>query len=327
MQVILPMAGIGRRMRPHTWSKPKPLIYLAGKTLLDHVLDCFQGLDVDELVLIVGWLGDQIREHMQTHHDLPVRYVVQDQLKGQAHAIHLAKEYLHGPCMIAWVDTVFGVDLSGIQDTGSDIIGYTMEVEDPRRFGVVVEKDGRVVRLIEKPDTCEHRKAVIGLYYLRDSRPLIEAIEHLMAQNIQTKGEFYLTDALQVMIDRGAHMVTRTATVWEDCGTPPAVLQTHRYLLDHGYGRHAGGHRGVVIPPVHIAEGAVIDGATIGPYVSLGKGARVTHGQVRDAIIEAGATVEDSVLERSLVGRNAIVRGAVGRLNVGDDDVIELCDL
>ena len=327
MQVILPMAGIGKRMRPHTWSKPKPLLYLAGKTLLDHVLDRFRDVAIDELVLIIGWLGEQIREHVDAHYRIPVRYVWQEELKGQAHAIYLAKEYLAGPCMIVWVDTVFDADLRGVTQTEADIVGYPMPVEDPRRFGVAVQVGDRVVRLIEKPDTFEHREAVIGLYYLRDSAALLDAIAYLMAQNIQTKGEFYLTDALQVMIDRGAHMIARRATVWEDCGTPEAVLQTHRYLLDNGHARLPTVHSGAIIPPVHIAEGAIIEEATVGPYVTLGEGARVAHAVVRDAIVEAGAVVEHSHIAHSLIGRHSVVRGAHGQLNIGDDDVIALGDL
>jgi len=324
MQVILPMAGIGSRMRPHTWSKPKPLLYIAGQTLLDHVLDRFLPLGVEELVLIVGWLADQIQEHVERWYDLPVRYVLQKELKGQAHAIYLAKEHLSGPCMISWVDTLFDADLSGLEETNADIVGYVMEIEDPRRFGVAVEREGRVVRLIEKPSTCEHRNAVIGLYYVRDSQALVDAIEQLMAQNIQTCGEFYLTDALQVMIDRGAYMVTRPATVWEDCGTPDAVLRTHRYLLDNGHERTAPVRGSLIVPPVHIAEGATVENAVLGPYVTLGAGAQVRDAVVRDAIIESGATIERSVIEHSLVGCRALVRGALGRLNVGDDAVVEL---
>lgn len=324
MKVIVPLAGFGKRMRPHTWSKPKPLLNVAGKPVLGHVLDDLAPLNPEQVVFIVGWLGDQIKDYVSSHYQLDARYVVQEELKGQAHALYLAREYITGPCVIVFVDTLFEADVSGFQDEPVDGILFVKEVVDPRRFGVAVERDGRVVRLIEKPDTFEHRNAVVGLYYVKDGAALVAAIEYLLAHNLQTKGEFYLADALQVMIDRGARFATRQVAVWEDCGKPETLLHTQRYLLERGPTQMVDAPQTTLIPPVHIAPSARIERSVIGPYVTVGENAVVSGSVIRDAIIEKGATIENVVIQNSLVGCHAVVRGGVSQLNVGDDAAVSL---
>ncbi len=179
MKVIIPLAGFGTRLRPHTYSRPKPLINVAGKPVLGHLLDKLQGLPIDEYIFIVGYLGDQIEQYVTANYgDKPSRYFVQQELNGQSPAIYLAKEALEGPVMIIFVDTIFETDLSFLADTDADGIAFVKEVEDPRRFGVAVtDTDGVVQRFIEKPDGMDNRLAVIGMYYLRDSAALLSAIE------------------------------------------------------------------------------------------------------------------------------------------------------
>jgi glucose-1-phosphate thymidylyltransferase len=324
VKVIIPLAGYGKRLRPQTWSKPKPLINVAGKPILGHILDIFAPMEgIEDVVFIVGWLGEQIEEYVRANYRFRSHYVVQEELKGQAHAIHLAREFLTGPCIILFVDTLFEADLSNLDAIDADAVAFVKEVEDPRRFGVVVEENGHIVRIIEKPEGFEHRNAVVGLYYVREGRDLERAIEYLLEHDIQTKGEFYLADAFQVMIDRGAHFVSRPVSVWEDCGEPGTVLHTNRYLLEHGHAREVETVNAVLIPPVHIADGARIESAVVGPHVTVAAGATVRNAIVRDAIIDEGALVEGVLLEGSLVGRHATLRGGFSRLNVGDDAVIE----
>jgi glucose-1-phosphate thymidylyltransferase len=324
MKVIIPMAGLGKRMRPQTWSKPKPLLNVAGKPILGHVLDKFEPLDVDEVVFVVGWLRDQVEDYVKQNYGFTAHYVVQEELKGQAHALYLAREHLVGPCIIVFVDTLFEADLTGLSGCSVDGVAYVQEVEDPRRFGVVVERDGLIVRLIEKPESLEYRKAVIGLYYVRDGAALTEAIEYLLANNLQTKGEFYLADAFQVMINRGARFISAPVSVWEDCGEPKTLLHTNRYLLEHGHAQEVAIGNGVLIPPVYVARTATIENSVIGPYVTVGDHVNITGSIVRDTIIEAGSAIENMTLEHSLIGRNTTIHGAFQRLNVGDDDLIEL---
>jgi glucose-1-phosphate thymidylyltransferase len=324
MKVIIPLAGLGKRMRPHTWSKPKPLLNVAGKPILGHVLDKFTALGIDEVILIVGWLGDQIREYVSAEYSFTAHYVVQHELKGQAHALYLAREYLSGPCIIVFVDTLFEADLTGLEQRPVDGVAYVQEVVDPRRFGVVVEEDGRIVRLIEKPDSFENRKAVIGLYYVRDGAALADAIEYVLEHNIQTKGEYYLANALQVMIDRGAKFVSETVSAWEDCGEPETLLHTNRYLLEHGHAQAIQVQNAVLVPPVYVAPTATIVNAIVGPYVTVGDQVTISESIVRDTIIDAGSTVENIALEHSLVGRNVTIKGSFNRVNIGDNDLIDL---
>jgi len=329
MNVIIPLAGFGKRMRPHTWSKPKPLLNVAGKPVLGHILDKLADLDVevDELVFIVGWLGEQIQEYYEASgYGYPARSVIQTELLGQAHAIWLARENLHGPVLIIFVDTVFEADLSGLEASGLDGVLYVKEVEDPRRFGVtVLGDDGLVTRIVEKPDSVENRLAVIGAYYVRDSGWLLRAIEELMDRNLQTKGEFYLADAFTLMIEQGARIGVREVSVWEDCGTPQSVLQTNRYLLDHGRdnGSVARVTDTVLIPPVYIDPSAQVERAIIGPYVTIAENSVIKQSIIRNSIIDEGAYIDDTTLDRSLIGKDAIVRGRFRVLNVGDSSRLD----
>ncbi|MBN1401293.1 MAG: NTP transferase domain-containing protein [Anaerolineae bacterium] len=319
MKVVLPMAGLGTRLRPHTWSKPKPLIEIAGKPVLAHVLDYVLPLGIDEVICIVGWLGDQIRDYIDAHYEVPARYVWQEELKGQAHAVYLAREHLQGPCLFTWVDTLFRADLSGLSQVDADAVAFVKEAEDPRPFGVAVVESGRVVRLIEKPKGFEHRQVVVGVYYVAEGAKLARAVESLLSQGIQTEGEFYLADAFNVMLGWGARMITRSVSVWEDCGVPDTLLKSNRFLLANGHHREAPTRNSVLVPPVYIAETAEIENAVIGPYVSVGEGAQVRGAIIQDAIVGRNACIEHVVLEHSLIGDSARVIGAVGSLNIGDD--------
>ncbi len=324
MRVILPMAGLGKRMRPHTWSKPKPLLQVAGKPVLGHILDKFLPLEVEEVVFITGWLGEQIQDYVTAHYPFKAHFVTQHELQGQAHAVYLAREFLQGSCLIAFVDILFEADLATLKDCTADGVIFVKEVDDPRPFGVVVERDGRVTHYIEKPPTCDNRKTTIGVFWVREGERLVEAIEYLLKHDIRTRGEFYMADALQRMMDTGAYFVSQMADVWEDCGQPETLLSTNRYLLDHGQAHMPPVVQGLLIPPVHVADSAVIENAVIGPYVSVGEGVTVRNARLRDVIVDSGALVEGVFLERSLVGRNARIVGAPKALNVGDDDALAL---
>ena len=324
MKVVIPLAGFGKRMRPHTYTKPKPLINVAGKPVLGHILDKLVGLDIEEVILIVGWLGEQIESYVEANYDFPTRYFEQKELRGQAHALHLASEHSEGPLLIIFVDTLFEADLAELYQTSADGIVYVKEVEDPRRFGVVVLEDGQVRELVEKPASFDNRLAVIGLYFVKDGAFLMSCIEELLAKDIQTKGEYYLADALQLMIDRGALIETRTVDVWEDCGKPETVLHTNRFLLDNGRAHKGQTEDSIVLAPVFIADTAQVRNSIVGPYVTIADGAVVVNSVVRDSIVDESATIRDAMLASSLVGRNAVVRGTFSRLNVGDSSQIDI---
>jgi glucose-1-phosphate thymidylyltransferase len=322
MKVIIPMAGFGTRLRPHTFTKPKPMVTVAGKPVLAHILDSLAPLDVEEVVFIVGHLGEKIQEYVSAHYNFVAHYVEQKEPKGQAHALHLAREHLTGPLFTLFVDTIFEADLRNIPKD-CDGVCYVKEVPDPRRFGIAILENGYVTRLEEKPEDPVSNLAVIGLYYIREGEKLAAAVAEVLRRDIKTKGEYFLATALQLMIDGGAKFKAVTVDVWEDCGKPEAVLQTNRYLLDKTGGHAGKAKKSIIVPPVHIADSARVVHSVIGPYVSIAAGAVVQRSVIKDSIIESGARIEDAMLEQSLVGDNARVRGDYLQLNVGDSSLVD----
>jgi glucose-1-phosphate thymidylyltransferase len=344
VKVVIPAAGLGTRLRPHTYHRPKPLMPVAGTTVLGHVLDKLAGLDVEELVFIVGHLGEQIEQYVTANYAFKARYVVQDELKGQAHAIALARDYITGPLLILFVDTIFEADLAGLSRLSSDGVIYAKPVENPKRFGIVTLDEYRfITQFVEKPEAPRSNLAVIGLYYVKDGSWLLRAIDQLIAEDRQTKGEFYLADALQLMIDQGAKLEAWPVTVWEDCGTWPAILQTNRFLLgqlDHDIAPGTLGEGAVAVPPVHVGAGSRIThsvigpnvyvgddchiaGSVVGPSVSLANNCAVISALVDDSIADVGARIEQVALSGSLIGAAARVRGNAQRINVGDSSEID----
>jgi len=321
MKVIMPMAGYGTRMRPQTWSRPKPLLYVAGNTVLGHTLDKLVPLGIDELVAITGWLGDHIEQYIADHYDFQIRCYVQKELRGQSHAVHLAREAMAGPCLILFVDTLFDADLARLNEIDADGVIFTLEVDDPRPFGVVVEEDGLITRYIEKPADFTYRKTTVGAFWVREGAELISAIEEEMRRDLRRGGEFYLADAFNIMIERGARFMSLPVTMWEDCGQPETLLRTNRYLLAHGHANQPSACDSVIIPPVHIDPSARIERSVIGPNVSIAAGATVTGSIIADSIVESKAQIEKALLSGSLVGQRARVSGAAHRLNIGDDSV------
>ncbi|MDQ4078033.1 MAG: nucleotidyltransferase family protein [Chloroflexota bacterium] len=327
MHVVIPVAGYGTRLRPHTYSKPKPLVQVAGNTVLGHILDQLKDVGVSEITFIVGYLGEQIREYVEENYpEFKANYVNQIERKGQAHAIYLAKELVNEPILIIFSDTISDANLGTLPKSKNDGVIFVKEVEDPRRFGVVTTNAAGIIeRFVEKPEEWVSNLAVIGIYYLKDYAGLFQAIERLMEENIQTQGEFFLADALQLMVKDGTRLEARAVDVWEDCGTPEALLKTNRYLLEEGGAatEYTNGQNTVVIPPVHIPPDVQIINSVVGPYVSLAEGCEVRDAILRDTIADADAVIEDTMLSESLIGNSAFVRGRYRQLNVGDSSVVD----
>ncbi|HRE46904.1 MAG TPA: sugar phosphate nucleotidyltransferase [Aggregatilineales bacterium] len=327
MKVIIPLAGFGTRLRPHTFTKPKPLINVAGKPVLGHLLDKIAGLPIDEYIFIVGYLGEQVEEYVTTKYKIPARFIEQRELLGQAHAIWLAREHLNNDSVfIIFVDTLFETNLSGLSQPDGDSLIFVKEVEDPRPFGVVTLNDqGYITQFVEKPESVENKLVVVGLYYFEQSNPLISAIDDLMTQKKMTKNEYFLADAMQLMIERGVRFKPRRVSEWLDCGRPDTVLATNRYLLKHenDNSEQIIDKEGVIIiPPVNISPTAKIKNSVIGPYVTIGANCVIDSCILRDTIIDDGARCENSLLEQSLIGRNAVVEGRFRTLNVGDSSAV-----
>jgi len=318
MKVMILTAGLGTRLRPHTYSKPKPLVSVAGKPVLAHIIDDLLDTQIDELICVTGYLGDQIESYVRGRYTMPLRFLVQKEMRGQADAIYLAKEFADGPMLVVFGDGLVGIDKARLNTHPSEGILYCQEVEDPSRFGVAVVDGDKITRLVEKPITPVSKLAVVGFYYVPESRRLMDAITYMMENHIQTKGEYYLADALQIMIDRGEVFRAETVSMWRDCGTIEALLDTNRYLLAHGHSRDEAVANSVIVPPVYIGPGAKVENAVLGPHVSLGAGAVVRNAIISDSIINTGAQITGAILTGSVIGDNAVVTGTGQELNIGD---------
>lgn len=323
MKSIILLAGLGTRLRPHTWSKPKPLVQVAGKPVLGHILDNLAELNIEETIFIVGYLGEQIQQYVGEHYPhLRARYIEQSEMRGQAHAINLARDYIDQPVLIIFGDTIWETDFTRLEQVQADGLIYVKKVDDPRRFGVATLKDGFVTQFVEKPTQPISNLAVVGVYYFHAWQKLLRSIDDLIARNIQLKGEYFLADAMQLMIEDGAKLEVETIPVWEDCGTPQTILKTNRYLL--GKRSHLRAIEGsVILPPVFISDSAQIKNSIVGPYVSISDDAVIENSILRDCIISERAHIANRVLAESLIGKEARVIGTFQKMSVGDSSEIE----
>jgi glucose-1-phosphate thymidylyltransferase len=332
LKIVIPMAGMGSRLRPHTWSKPKQLISLADSTVLGQVLNILKTLPPTlefEFINIIGAMGDQLevyfREKFPDHRK---HFVIQADPKGQSHAIAMARDYLKGPMLMIFSDTLIEADLSFLGNEVADIVAWVTPVPDPRQFGVAqVDPDGKVVRIIEKPGDTRNNLAVIGCYFFKRSEDLLSAIDEQIRRNIQFKGEFFLADAINIMLERGAWARVQLADVWLDAGTPETILLANHYLLEHGHANsdnYLSLERVTIIPPVYLGSGVEISESVIGPFASVGAGCKIERSMIRDSIIEPNAQVRGVMLDKSIVGRQASVNGQPDIVNIGDNSAITI---
>jgi len=321
MKIIVPLAGKGTRLLPLTKRVPKPLVHVAGRPVMDYVMDTVAGFDVEELIVITGHLKGDVERYIRAHYGVPARFVEQRTLDGTAGAINLARPWVDGPVMIIFVDTLFDADLNVIRSSGADGILWAKEVEDYQRFGVIVtDADGYMRRIVEKPDTPVSRLANIGLYYVKDWSTLFDGIAHVLAQPPGKGGEYYLTDAFQYMVDQGRRLLTASVTGWYDCGKVDTLLDTNRHLLEQGRARRpATVPKGVKVrDPVYIEDGVILEDSTIGPNVALGAGSRVTGSTVANSILGNNVRVRKATVQDSLVGDDQVIEGREVRQSVID---------
>jgi glucose-1-phosphate thymidylyltransferase len=321
MKVIIPLAGKGTRLRPHTHTVPKPMLKVAGKPVMDYVLDDVRKLgNVDEVVYITGHLKETVEKHVHaTYGDMKATFIEQVVQDGTAGAVALAKSRVDAPVLIIFVDTIFDADLSVIKDSTDDGIIWTKEVKDYQRFGVVVtDTNGHMTRIVEKPTTPISKRANIGLYYIRNWKLLFEGIDHVLKQP-PNKGEYYLTDAFQYMIDKGAKLKVLDVEGWYDAGKLDTLLDTNHVMLKKGRARKPANLEGVtIIEPVYIEDGATFENSTVGPNVSIGARTMVRHSMLRDTIVGAACTITGCTLSNSMIGDHAVVEMMQGEASVGD---------
>jgi glucose-1-phosphate thymidylyltransferase len=323
MKAVIPVAGIGKRLRPHTHTSPKALITVAGKPILGHIVDSLIGMGVTELIPIVGYKGDQIREYLSQSYDLPIEFVHQEEQSGIAHAVDLTRRYADGSELIIILgDTIIDTDFKKIPKAGDYVLGVR-EVDDPRRFGICEVEGGVITSIVEKPDDPKGNLAIVGLYYFRDSAPLYKACREIIDRDIRTKGEYQITDALSLMIDSGIDFVPYEIDGWYDCGKVETLLETNRILLE-GIENGVHGINSVVIPPCHIDPGSVIENSVVGPYVSVAADCTIRDSVVKNSILNTGSSLSNVVLDASVIGSGAVVTRSSSNLNISDDSQVDL---
>lgn len=330
MKVIIPLAGEGRRMRPHTHTKPKPLLNVAGKPGMAYILDELKKLDISEIIFITGHLKHKVEDYVKKNYsNFKCRFIEQKSMDGTAGAIRLAEPFINEPVMIIFVDTIFDADLGLIKKMKKDESGiiWAKEVEDYQRFGVcVLDKEGYLTKIIEKPSTPISKLANIGLYYVKDYKLMFEGIKYLYDKKKTLKGEYFLTDAFEYMIEKGAKMICPPVKGWYDTGKPETLLESNRELLKKNGGRTIKTENSVIIKPVFIADRVKIKDSVIGPFVTIEEGTEITSSIVKDSIIGSDSKISDSLLESSIIGDYAAVDDIFKSINIGDHVVIGFSD-
>ena len=324
MKVIIPLAGKGTRLRPHTHVTPKPMLKVAGKPVMQYVLDDVKKLpDVQQIIYITGHLKDKVETYARDAMKIPSVFIEQAVQDGTAGAVALARPYVDQPVLIIFVDTIFDADLSIINSTEADGIIWTKEVEDYQRFGVVVtDGDGYMTRIIEKPSTPISKRANIGLYYIKNWRLLYEGIDHVLTTQ-PNKGEWYLTDAFQYMIDKGAKIRVIDVEGWYDAGKLDTLLETNLAMLQRGHARSPkDSHNSQIVAPVYIEENVTLRDSIVGPNVSIGAGTSVEGSTVSNTIVGTDCKIIGATLTDSLVGDSVIVRGVHGSVTLGDNSEV-----
>lgn len=323
MKAVIPVAGKGTRLRPHTHTMPKPLVHVAGKPILAHIIDSLRAAGVTAMAFVVDRRGDVIPEFVRgTYPDLEAEFVEQPVPDGLGGAIHRTRAFgSGGPLLILLGDTIVRADFHRMVHQDANLIGV-QAVEDPRRFGVCLVDGDRITGMVEKPEKPTSNLAIVGIYRFRDATPMYDALDENVRHNVRTRGEYQLTDALQKMIERGVDMRTFPIQGWFDCGTIDTLLATNRFLLEEN-GTTPARDGNLIVPPVAIHESAQLVGSIVGPHVSIARGARVEHSIVSNSIIHDDAVVQNALLESSVVGNRASVSGRSARLNVGDSTELD----
>lgn len=332
MKVIILLAGYGTRMRPHTWSRPKPLLRLAGNTIVGHLLDMMHEITTEEVIFVVGYKGNEIEKWIRENYPhLDTRFVTQEEQLGQAHAVWLCRDYLgDNDVVVAFGDGIFDMDYAGLADAEADAVLSAREVEDPRRFGVaVLDEEGYVKALIEKPTSMDHRLALGGVKWFRSGHLLHEAIDAIIRQDRRTQGEYFMVDAYQVLLEQGAKFRTKDLKLWADAGTPESILEANALLLSYGYLSPDAVDRGIregftAILPVYVHPTATIEASVIGPNVSIEENTKITNSVVQNSLIDSDAQLNNCILHGALIGENANIRGRANAIFIGDNSVVDL---
>lgn len=328
MKAIIPVAGAGAKLRPHTYTQPKALIPIAGKTILSFIVDQLYNAGITEFIFIVGYLGEKIEQYVdQNFKHLTCHCVYQNDRQGTGHAIELTKNIVNGDeVFVVLGDTICEYDVQEVLASPYSMLGIK-KVDDPQNFGVaVVDSEGFIEHLVEKPSIPKSNMALVGLYKIKETETLYQCLHHLFTQNIKSRGEYNLTDALDCMLKRGARFKSFRVKNWYDCGKKETLLESNTTLL-----KKFGGtvhesvqiENAIIVPPVSIGAGCILKNAIIGPHVAIGADTKIQHSIVRDSIIGSYTTLFEVVIDNSLIGSDASVTGLSRSLNIGDNTEID----
>lgn len=330
MKAVIPVAGIGTRLRPHTYTHPKPLIPVAGKPILSYIIEHLSSSGIEDFVFIVGYLGDKIIDFVnEKYPDLQAEFVLQNNREGLGHAIYTAKEIINNEAMIIVLgDTIVDSDIKDLLEEENSTIGIK-KVADPRNFGVaIIDKDEFLIELVEKPSIPKSNLALVGVYKILETEQLMECLEFNINNRIQTNGEYHLTDGLDRLV-KEHHVKVKAITInnWFDLGKREVLLETNAVLLKK-YSNEAAHNlafeNSIIIPPVHIAPNAKIAHSIIGPNVSVGENANVEYSILTDSIIGNYTQLSNVHLNYSIIGNDAVIKGNSQSLNIGDNTEIDL---
>ncbi|MGM0649681.1 MAG: sugar nucleotidyltransferase [Bacteroidota bacterium] len=328
MKIIVPMAGMGKRMRPHTLDVPKPLIPVAGKPIVQHLMENIAGVvgeGIEEIAFVTGDFGEEVENQLKEiagRLNAKSKIYYQKEALGTAHAIHCAADSMHGKIIVAFADTLFKADFT-LDDTHDATI-WVQKVNNPSAFGVVKLNDaGQITDFIEKPENFVSDLAIIGIYYFKEGRKLKEAIQYLLDNNITGNGEYQITDALEYMKKQGVNFYPGEVIEWMDCGNKNATVHTNQRMLHYLKHEQLISDKieltdSVIIPPCYIGKNAKIHYAVVGPYVSVGDNTQITNSRVDNSIIQENVLIENKVLTNSLIGHHAIVKNSADDLNIGN---------
>jgi glucose-1-phosphate thymidylyltransferase len=320
MKALIPVAGYGTRMRPHTLTQPKVLLPVADKPMIAHIVEKLIGDGIDELIFVVGHLGNKIEEFIRANYQIKSSFIQQTEFLGLGHAIYTARDYLDNqPLIIVLGDTIYEANLQKVIKAGKNSLGVK-KVDDPRRFGVaLLNKNGFIKKLIEKPKKFASDLALVGIYYFHNGNDLKNALTKLITAGIKTNDEYQLTDALQIMIDDAQPFTTFKVNGWYDCGKPETLLETNAIILKRDFSKKTYKYKNtIIIPPVFIHPLANIQNSIIGPNVTIGRDTKIERSIILASIINSESTIRSLYLRNSIIGTNVDIQGPVRSLNVGD---------
>lgn len=329
MKAVIPVAGAGTRLRPHTYTQPKPLIPVAGKTIISFIIDQLVAVGIRDFVFIIGYLGEKIKLYLETNYpDLNKEFVFQEKREGSGHAIWTAREVIKDAdeIFIFFGDTIIDFDIQRVLNEPNSCF-CVKEVDDPREFGVVEYDENDIVkRVVEKPSIPKSNMAMVGLYKIKEVNMLIDIIDNNIKNKIMTHGEFQLTDGLMGMINKGVKFTTILVNNWFDCGKKEILIETNSRLLDkEGYASYdlPAYDNTIIIHPVSIGKNCKIANSIVGPHVTIGSNVVINYSIIKESIIGSYASINEVVLQQSLVGSDASIKGLRQSLNIGDNTEID----